>query len=524
MVEKDFNDVSSYPNKLIKQLRRQVAIAGLPYNYITNEGENDNGMGISGSLMMMVESDEGEKFIREAKRFQKQYRYLTDDSRSSYGTWEEFNTELEAHMTQFEEQIDMVVDAIINDFADMMIEDNLIISTRNRIERERREREKPESERITFSATGIGYCAPAYMRWLVNSWNDLKTEWQWKDEDWDSDISYAMRGYLLARNKQDGSGFDVFGVKTIQEAKALAEPHIPREGLDIFINALDAAGYERSELPQPWQGKPSFTIPLFTLRNIQPDFEIKHANDDYMIVHIQNVDAAYAFGQGTSWCTAEFEHDEGDWNFDTFGHTGNAFDDYSDNLLVICNKHGHRFQVHLRNNQFHNEADNTVDWMELCDDYPKLLPTIISLCSDEAYQAIPRHVRSQLYGIDGEDHYVAQKKALIEFANARLSHSIDQNDIEGLCQLFNAVSDIDIDDLRNGIWLSFGKKSILKAIEIIPDIELSIEFFIENYWYIGEEGREYMAEAGMFSMYEEWLKSQNQKPLPPSITDVLRMR
>jgi len=457
MAKKDFCDVSSYPNKLIRQLRRQIAITG----YL-----------VAGVMWDEQEEKHYQNFEKDSSSFHKQYRKLVHDGTSALNTWDEFNDRLKTHMDQYADCIDDTLNTIcVYEFAMAEIEEQQIVSTRHRIEREKKIRDRirdgMDTKDIEWRKISFNQYAPSFLNWLVNSWNDNKAEWAWKSEDWSSDISYVMRGYLLARNKQDGSGFDIFGTKTIEEAKALAEPHIPREGIDVFINAFDAAGYDRSTLPEPWQGEAQFTIDFPNLYAANPKFEVMEANDDHIILHIKNMDAAIACGYQTSWCTSDPPED-------------NAFDDYSDALVIICDKGGRRFQVHPRTDQFHNEADNSVNPSELFEAYPKLLPILFSLSSQAALGFIQEHI--ELTELGHETKYEEYKNNLTEIANTHLSEAIDSQNIEQLCQLFNAVSSIKIQDIRDDIWLSFDKKLIQRAIDIIPDAELGIGYFVETYW------------------------------------------
>jgi hypothetical protein len=107
-------------------------------------------------------------------------------------------------------------------------------------------------------------------------------------------------------------------------------------------------------------------------------------------------------------------------------------------------------------------------------------------------------------------------------AGHRLIHAVESRNIEQLCELFNIVSEVDIQDIREDIWLSFPKERMKEAIEMIPDIDMSIGYFIDEYMHIGERGREYLAEAGLFSQYEEWVMSRKQGELPKSLKDALK--
>ncbi len=489
---------SIYPKKLLNKLRWQIAIQG----YIAS------GFGPS-------EEDEilYDEFEEKSAELKKQYRALCKKIDSNTSDWETFNKIINAHIKLYSKCVDEALETIIHYAFELAeTDEEKTVSTRNRIEREKlirdRKYEGLDTKHLGWKNLSLEKYAPVFMRWLANSWNESKTEWDWEEEDWDSDIQYAMCGYFLAKNKQNGSGFDIFGMKTIEEAKALAEPHIPREGLDIFINTFDAAGYDRSTLPEAWQRDAKFTIDFESMHVVYPQFEIKEANEDYLIIHVQSMDAAIALGYGTSWCTSDPPN------------SGNAFEDYSDALIMICDKNGQRFQIHLGSDQFHNEADNSVDVMQLCDDYEELLPIMFTLSSEGARREIPNHVRGPHF--HEKTVYEVYKDNFIRISNERLKQGLQEKDSDKLCHLFNAISGIGI-AIQGDIWLSLSKKSIQKAIEIIPDIELSIQYFIDTYWDIGEDGRDYLAKAGLLSQYQEWLLRQSQTALPKSINKALNL-
>lgn len=108
---------------------------------------------------------------------------------------------------------------------------------------------------------------------------------------------------------------------------------------------------------------------------------------NFVAIKLLTKDAAQYYGRGTKWCTA--------------ANTNNAFDSYSDDLIVLLTEiegKNRKFQFHFRSGQFMNEKDVEVTKDEIAHlskiaGYTKFLNSIIEKHYQPIYNKAMEYVK-----------------------------------------------------------------------------------------------------------------------------------
>lgn len=375
-----------------------------------------------------------------------------------------------------------IYDDIVSFFSSLTVNEEQTLTPRKRRERVR---DIQSGTAEAFKAIPLHEYLLHFIRYLCNAPPDTSWgSWQdaaWPREDWDSDAIMIVRGHMISKSLRSGKGVHL-DAPNVEDVKTQAAKFIPKEG-DVYTRvALSMIeGLNQDDLPEVWRvneedHRSVVMHPELLESDGQPLIEILHVDDDYILMQIDNLAAAQAFGS-RDWCI-------------TYGH----WDEYCDNFLMICDANdGERYGIHFGSGHFVDTADQHVGVQAIMDKYSKVSldatdmedheitdyyrrmmerydgvePNFIRVFTKALKEDLEGSSLNEWYDGNGFDLYERNKKKFIEIFSERFSGVCREASPATIRSFLEAVLEIDIDDTRTSLLMALQKQDIAKAVSIL---------------------------------------------------------
>ena len=223
MAHKTFNDEIQIPKRLRNRLEKTIAVHGwdnLFWKELWDGCTRDGKINKSDVFQKIQDMEKQPCFKLTAQRQTKNLDAYAQNRIDEMGA-----------------KMDLVVSELLSCF-DFQINQSETVSAREYQDRKRKSTPWKNIPLTPF--------IPDFIRWVLNDFpipfmnsgtrDPEQPASGWTKEDWESDALYVMRGYFIAKNQ--GKGFSLNSIKTIGEAKEIAAPFVPKEGLKITQMAL----------------------------------------------------------------------------------------------------------------------------------------------------------------------------------------------------------------------------------------------------------------------------------------------